>query len=320
MAKKDFCSRFKDYCSDLEKKTRKNVNKKSHKGRYYGGLSQPSLKDLEAGKTGGISGSNGKGAQPPGAHGLSGNGTAPAGGGNGGGGMGESVSYDETNNYRPEFIFKNSRRGMRFMNFMNGTFSEEDYEEDAETPTKKDQARTMYQALTNSGQSRQDIINAYQTRLGLTQQSAVAYFERIAKEFGHTGDQPEQPGMAPGAQMGQDQMGGAPMGGGQQEQPTPPPEPPMEPQEWEDPNRQGEIRTVPGAHLVYKRQTDDGTFEELWVYKQGKEFQDEIQVRRDILAGTDIPVTQTTSDDGSQESDTWSIGNVQLLNISGLPN
>lgn len=317
MAKKDLCNSFKDYykCSALEKKTRKNLNKKSHKGRYYGGLSQPSLKNLESGKTGGISGSNGNGAQPPGAFGLGGNGSAPAGGG---GGVGESVDYNE-NKYRPEFIFKNSQRGMRFMNFMNGSFEEEDYEEDAETPTKKDQARTMYQALTNSGQARQDIINAYQTRLGLTQQSAVAYYERIAKEFGHTGDVPQQQGMMPGGQTQQQNQIGMQQQTGMG-QPTPEPEEPQEQQEWEDPNRQGEIRTVPGAHLVYKRQTDDGTFEELWVYKQGQALQDEIDIRRDILAGTDIPTTQTSSEDDTQESETWSIGNVQLLSIKGLPN
>lgn len=316
MAKKDLCNSFKDFykCSDLEKKTRKKLNKKSHKGRYYGGLSQPSLKDLEAGKAGGISGGNG--AQAPGAFGLGGNG-----GGDGGGGVGESVGYND-NNHRPEFIFKNSRRGMRFMNFMNGSFEEEDYEEDAETPTKKDQARTMYQALTNSGQSRQDIINAYQTRLGLTQQSAVAYYERIAKEFGHTGDAPQQQGMMPGGGMMQQQVApGAQMGQmGMQQEPEQEPEQPTEPLEWEDPNRQGEIRTVPGAHLVYKRQADDGTFEELWVYKQGEKFQDEIDIRRDVLAGTDIPITKTSSEDGTQESETWSVGNVQLLSIKGLPN
>jgi hypothetical protein len=89
----------------------------------------------------------------------------------------------------------------------------------------------------------------------------------------------------------------------------------------EDPNRQGLIRTVKGAHLVYKRKDDTGTFSELWIYPiDQKGIRTEMQIRRDILAGTDIPEKQVSSDDGSQELDLWTAGNAQLILITGLPN
>lgn len=87
----------------------------------------------------------------------------------------------------------------------------------------------------------------------------------------------------------------------------------------EDPNRQGVIRTVPKAHLVYKRQTSDGTYEELWIYTTGGSMQDELTIRRAILAGTDIPANKVKSPDGSQSYEIWTVGNGQLLNIKGLP-
>ena len=86
----------------------------------------------------------------------------------------------------------------------------------------------------------------------------------------------------------------------------------------DDPNRQGTIRTVQKAHLVYKREGDDG-FEELWVYNVGS-MKDELDVRKAILAGTDIKPGKTTSDDGSQTYNIWSAGNAEVLHITGLPN
>lgn len=91
-------------------------------------------------------------------------------------------------------------------------------------------------------------------------------------------------------------------------------------QQYEDPNKQGLIRTVKGAKLVYKRQTDDGTFEELWIYNIGNINRDEYEIRKDILAGTDIPLNKVISDDGTQEYELWTIGNAQIIKISGLPN
>lgn len=87
----------------------------------------------------------------------------------------------------------------------------------------------------------------------------------------------------------------------------------------EDPDRQGLIRKVPKAHLVYKRQTEEGQYEELWIYNAG-EIKDELTIRKAILAGTDIPVTKTKSPDGAQQYEMWTTGNVEMLLIKGLPN
>ena len=216
-------------------------------------------------------------------------------------------------------------------------FDDDEYEEEQESAlpgqgSKKDQARQLYRSLRASNISRKEIIAQFQNSLQLTPSSAEAYYERIAKEFGETTprDQPTTPGGIPGAGgMGGPQAGGVgaygdPYGGmGDQEGELGPDGKPldqMEKQEWEDPNRQGVIRRVPGAHLVFKRQTDDGSFEELWVFKQGNKFEDELNVRRDILAGTDIPVNKTRSEDGRQRSELWSSGNMQMLSVTGLPN
>lgn len=91
-------------------------------------------------------------------------------------------------------------------------------------------------------------------------------------------------------------------------------------QEWDDPDYQGIIRTVPNAHLVYKRQQTNGTFEELWQYNIGKDFKKELEIRRAILAGTDIPQMKMRSPDGSQAYELWTAGNCQLLRVIGLPN
>lgn len=95
-------------------------------------------------------------------------------------------------------------------------------------------------------------------------------------------------------------------------------EPPMdEPTEPEDPNRQGMIRTVKGAHLVYKREVEDGTYEELWLYNSST-LRDEIVIRKAILAGTDIPVNKSQSPDGSQSYEMWSVGNAEMVLVKGL--
>lgn len=93
---------------------------------------------------------------------------------------------------------------------------------------------------------------------------------------------------------------------------------PEEPSEPEDPNRQGMIRTVKGAHLVYKREVEDGTYHELWQYNIST-LRDEITIRKAILAGTDIPVNKAQSPDGSQSFETWAAGNAELLLVKGLP-
>lgn len=89
--------------------------------------------------------------------------------------------------------------------------------------------------------------------------------------------------------------------------------------ESDDPNRQGLIRVVPNAHLIYKRSNEEGTFDELWIYNLGDEIDKELDVRRGILSGTDIPQNKMSSPDGSQSYDMWSAGNAQLIHIVGLP-
>lgn len=91
-------------------------------------------------------------------------------------------------------------------------------------------------------------------------------------------------------------------------------------EEAEDPNRMGTIRVIKGAHLVYKREDEGGSFEELWIYRTRDGSKEDLEVRRDILAGTDIPTNKKKSKDGTQSFTLWSVGNVQFLNIQGLPN
>lgn len=94
----------------------------------------------------------------------------------------------------------------------------------------------------------------------------------------------------------------------------------LDPEEPQDPDKQGIIRTVDDAHLVYKRQTPDGDYEELWIYNIDRDLKNELEIRRNILAGTDIPQGKTKSDDGSQHYNLVTLGNAQLLHIQGLQN
>jgi len=89
----------------------------------------------------------------------------------------------------------------------------------------------------------------------------------------------------------------------------------------EDPNFQGTIRTVKGACLVYKRKESANTFEELWVYSvDNRNIKVENDIRNTILAGTDIDPHTQRSPEGDQKASTESVGNVQFLHITGLPN
>jgi hypothetical protein len=86
-----------------------------------------------------------------------------------------------------------------------------------------------------------------------------------------------------------------------------------EPSEFE-----GLIRTVRGACLVYKRKSQDGTYEELWIYNVGDDLKKETAIRKSILSGTDIDPNTQMSDDGQQRAKTISMGNIQYLQISGM--
>jgi len=89
----------------------------------------------------------------------------------------------------------------------------------------------------------------------------------------------------------------------------------------ENKNRQGLIRTVKGAHLVYKHQNETDRYDELWVYKTKNNgvFQD-LDIKNDILSGTDIPINSAKSEDGEQEYDIWHSGDTVFLKIFNLPN
>lgn len=89
-------------------------------------------------------------------------------------------------------------------------------------------------------------------------------------------------------------------------------------EEETDPNKQGVIRYVSGAHLVYKRKSEEGQFEELWIYPLNKNIKKD-EVRSGILAGTDIKPGEVSSDDGSQHYELWTAGNAQMIFITGLP-
>lgn len=92
-------------------------------------------------------------------------------------------------------------------------------------------------------------------------------------------------------------------------------------QEQQDHNFEGTIRTVAGACLVYKRKETGNTFEELWIYSiDSRNIKIENDIRNSILAGTDIDPQTQRSPEGDQRASTESVGNVQFLHITGLPN
>lgn len=86
-----------------------------------------------------------------------------------------------------------------------------------------------------------------------------------------------------------------------------------------NPDKEGLIRTVRGAYLVYKRATAESNFEELWLYNMGN-VKTQTHVRNAILAGTDIDPITLRSPTNDQTAEVWSKGNVQYLHVNGLPN
>lgn len=201
---------------------------------------------------------------------------------------------------------------------------EEQWEEDESDLTKQDKARQLFAPLVNQGKSRQEIINQFMKMLGVTNTTAVSYYQRLAKEAGLTtsGDRDlagEPPGL--GVVSGVDASTLHAPQGNVQTRSFKDTKSNVDGYEVEDnPDRQGLIRTVKGAHLVYKRKSDDGTFDELWVFKSENDMKDALKVRRAILAGTDIPPKSTKSQDGSQSYTLTSLGNGQIMHIKGLPN
>jgi len=181
-----------------------------------------------------------------------------------------------------------------------------------------DQARQLFQTLVHHPDSnRASILNSFIEDVGVTQSTAVSYYTRFMDEFGLSDEDVGQPHPDGG------QGGG--MGDIEGQNQTPYGEPDVMPdeddlEEPDNPNRSGFIRTVDKAHLIYKRQAENGTYEELWIYNIQTNTNDELEIRRNILAGTDIPVQKTKSPDGVQSYTSTTMGNAQMLKISGLPN
>jgi hypothetical protein len=88
----------------------------------------------------------------------------------------------------------------------------------------------------------------------------------------------------------------------------------------ENPDKQGVLRKIQNAHLIYKRQDVDGTYTELWTYDIQKGVKDEFNIRNAILNGTDIDHKTGSSPDNIQRYELWTSNNRQFMQITGLPN
>ena len=275
---------FKSYINYIDDKkltkTRRKMNKKSHKGRWYGG-----------GLNGSHSGSSGDG-----------------------GGMGESVNS----------LLSEMRAGVIPGAFTANVLSavqvnKHGNEEEQETTPKIDKARTLFKSLVNQPDSvRADIINAFISQLGITQSTAVSYYDRIARELGLSAKDVSSSGSPNQSSMTPSHTQQTPSAETLRDIPNIeiPDETPAD--ELGD-TEEGVIRTVKDAHLVYKRKNEEGTFDELWIYNISNDMKDELKIRRAILAGTDIPPKKTKSEDKTQSYSLTTLGNAQLLYITGLP-
>ena len=190
-------------------------------------------------------------------------------------------------------------------------------------PTKKDQARSLFQSIINQPNiSRGEIIDKMVQNIDVTQSTAVSYYEQIAKEAGITADDlGKENNQQFGDESDRENTGGfGGFGGFGMDDQNPDMEDPDMEGEGEEGDKTGMIRTVDNAHLVYKRQTEDGSFEELWIYNVGKTLDSDVKIRHAILSGTDIPKGRTQSEDGSQQYSLETMGNAQMLRITGLQN
>ena len=275
MANETLC--LKDYISCVDdktlSKTRKKMNKKSHKNRVYGLEHAGGEVDMSV--------------------------------------IGESLLFEllsgDTSSYTA--------------NVLSHVPNVKDEEEEQTTgkksgPNKIDIARQMFQALINRPDAtRQGIIQAFEQKINVTHSTAVSYYERLAKEAGLTGGEDKQD-LGDDAGMGDTEMTA---GGPVDELPADTSLELDDDIETDDEDRTGVIRTVNNAHLIYKQQTETGSFEELWIYNISSDNK-ELDIRRDILAGTDIPPKKSKSPDGSQTFSVTTMGNAQYLHITGLPN
>lgn len=180
--------------------------------------------------------------------------------------------------------------------------------------TKIHRARVLFKQLVNNPDlGRGDIIEQFISQLGVTESTAVSYYERLAKEAGLTNQGNNDTNSDA---LGDDEMTNDEGFGDEMMEP----EIDQEEVDNQPPDRQGIIRRVDNAHLIYKRQMEDGGFEELWIYNVADKLDDALTIRRAILSGTDIPRGHTRSEDGQQSYTLTTMGNAQLLHITGLAN
>lgn len=87
-----------------------------------------------------------------------------------------------------------------------------------------------------------------------------------------------------------------------------------------DIDRQGNVKYVQDAHLVTRHQVEDGTYEELWIFNNDRNnHRRSDKIISDIIKDTDIPENEISSEDGSQNYIIWSVGNIQMVKVTGLP-
>ena len=179
---------------------------------------------------------------------------------------------------------------------------------------KIERARILMRQLVNKPNiTREEIIQQFIDRLPTTESTATSYYEDIAREMGLNNDNEERPENLGGDDSDDEGPVDELPGDNTQELS-------QEEIDSQDPDSQGISRSVANAHLVYKRQAEDGKFEELWVYNIGDKMEDSLTVRREILSGTDIPRGHTKSEDGQQSYTLTTMGNAQLLQVTGLAN
>jgi hypothetical protein len=200
--------------------------------------------------------------------------------------------------------------------------------EEAEKVSKFDQSRSIVKSMLDKN-PREDIIAHLESKLGIKHSTATTYYERISKELGRS----TKTEMTTGKNIGdsedvtddkftadedagqRDNAQDDETGAGPDEELDINNEIPQS----DDPNKQGILRAIDNAHLIYKRENAEGTFDELWIYSVDSSMENELNIRRNILAGTDIPPKKSKSDDGNQSYTLTTMGNAQILNILNLP-
>ena len=168
-------------------------------------------------------------------------------------------------------------------------------ENEEEGPSKIDRARSMMKSLiTDEDFDRQEVLQNLMAALDVTESTAISYFQRIAKEMGLTnlGDGDDEGGSRREGADGEGMSASEPAamddtGSRRSAFDNEEPEEEVEIPESDDPDRQGVIRVVANAHLIYKRQNEEGTFDELWIYNTEKGVKNDLKfVETFLLAQT----------------------------------